>query len=149
MTPQMNRLGKTSTVLMVSTHIYGVSQEIDGKMFIFRVNLGMWPSNQSSWKNEHCSEGFNTHLWGFSGDRWENIHFQSKPRHVTPQIDRLGKTSTVLRVSIHIYGVSQEIDGKTFIFRVNLGMWPLKSIVLEKQALFWGFQHTFMGFLMR
>ena len=48
--------------------------------------------------------------------------FQSKPRHVTPQIDRLGKTSTVLRVSTHIYGVSQEIDGKTFIFRVNLGM---------------------------
>ena len=25
-------------------------------------------------------------------------------------------------------------------------MWPLKSIVSEKQALFWGFQHTFMGF---
>ena len=22
-------------------HIYGVSKEIDGKMFIFRVNLGM------------------------------------------------------------------------------------------------------------
>ena len=32
-----------------------------------------------------------------------------------------------------------------FIFRVNLGMWPLKSIVSEKPALFWGFQHTFMG----
>ena len=46
----------------------------------------------------------------------------AKPRHVTPQIDRLGKTSTVLRVSTHIYGVSKEIDGKTFIFRVNLGM---------------------------
>ena len=25
-----------------------------------------------------------------------------------------------------------------FIFRVNLGMWPLKSIVLKKQDLFWG-----------
>ena len=24
-------------------------------------------------------------------------------------------------------------------------MWPLKSIVSEKQALFWGFQHTFMA----
>ena len=43
-------------------------------------------------------------------------------RHVTPQIDHLEKTSTVLRVSTHIYGVSQEIDGKTFIFGVNLGM---------------------------
>ena len=76
------------------------------------------------------------HLWGFSGDRWENIHFLSKPRHVTPQIDLLRKTSTILRVSTHIYGVSKEIDGKTFIFRVNLGMLPLKSIVLEKRALF-------------
>ena len=26
-----------------------------------------------------------------------------------------------------------------FIFRVNLGIWPLKSIVLQKQALFLGF----------
>ena len=48
--------------------------------------------------------------------------FESKPRHVTPQIDRLGKMSPVLRISTHIYGVSKEIDGKTFIFRVNLGM---------------------------
>ena len=143
MTPQIDRLGKTSTVLRVWTHIYGVSKEIDGKMFIFRVNLVMWPLNQLSRKNEHCSEIFNTHLWGFSGDRWENIHFSSKPRHVTPQIDRLGKTSTVLRVWTHIYGVSKEIDGKMFIFRVNLGMWHLESIVSEKWALFWEFQHTF------
>ena len=35
---------------------------------------------------------------------------------MTPQIDCLGKTSPVLRVSTHIYGVSKEIDGKTFIF---------------------------------
>ena len=41
---------------------------------------------------------------------------------MTPQIDCLGKKSPVLRVSTHIYGVSQEIDGKTFIFQVNLGM---------------------------
>ena len=41
---------------------------------------------------------------------------------MTPQIDRLRKTSTVLRVSTHIYGVSKEVDGKTFIFRVNLGI---------------------------
>ena len=40
--------------------------------------------------------------------------------HVTPQIDHLGKMSTVLRVSTHIYGVFEEIDGKTFIFSVNL-----------------------------
>ena len=35
---------------------------------------------------------------------------------MTPQINRLGKTVLVLRVSTHIYGVFQEIDGKTFIF---------------------------------
>ena len=78
-----------STVLRVSTHIYGVSKEIDG----------------------------------------ENMHFESKPRHVTSQIDCLGKMNTVLGVSTHIYGVSQEIDGKTCIFQVNLGMWTLKSII--------------------
>ena len=32
----------------------------------------------------------------------------------------------------HIYGVSNKIDGKTFIFRVNLAMWPLKLIISEK-----------------
>ena len=36
-----------------------------------------------------------------------------------------------------------------FIFQVNLGMEPLKSIVLEKQSLFWGFQYKFMEFLRR
>ena len=190
MTPQIDCLGETSTVLRVSTHIYGVSKEIHWKTFIFRVNLGMWPlksiilekralfwgsehtfmgflrrkmgkhsfleytyachpSNRSSWKNEHCSEGFNTHLWSFQGHRWENMNVSTKPRHVTPQINCLGETSTVLRVSTHIYGVSKDIGGKMFIFRVHIRMWPLKSIVSEKRALFWGFQHTFMGFLRR
>ena len=51
---------------------------------------------------------------------------------MTPQINHLGKTSTVLRVSTPIYGVSKEIDGKMFIFRVNLGMRHLKLIVLKK-----------------
>ena len=41
---------------------------------------------------------------------------QVKPRHVTPQIDRLGKTSPVLRVSTHIYGISKEIDGENVHF---------------------------------
>ena len=51
-----------------------------------------------------------------------NIHFSSTPRHVTHQINRLGKMIPVLRVSTHIYGVTKEIYGKTFIFQVNLGM---------------------------
>ena len=146
MTPQIDRLRKMNPVLRVSTHIYGVSKEIDGKTFIFRVNLGMWPLKSIVLENEPCSESSNTHLCSFQADRWKNIHFSSKPSHVTPQIDHLWKMSLVLRVSTHIYGVSKEIDGKTFIFRVNLGMWPLKSIILEKRALFWGFQHTFLGF---
>ena len=62
----------------------------------------------------------------------ENVHFSTKPRHVTPQIDCLGKARPPLRVSTHIYWVSNEIYGKTFIFQVNLGIRPLKSIVLEK-----------------
>ena len=46
-----------------------------------------------------------------------------------------------------MYHVSKDIGRKTFMCQLNLGMWPLKSIISEKQALFWGFQHTFMGFL--
>ena len=99
-------LDKWTLVLRVSTHIYGVSNEIDGKTFIFTVNLGM------------------------------SLH----------QINYLGKTSAVLRVSTHIYVVSKDIHWKRFISRVNIGMSPIKSIVSENQALFWGFQHTFMGF---
>ena len=40
---------------------------------------------------------------------------------MTPQIDHLGKISPVLRVSTHLFWVSNEIDGKTFIFQLNLG----------------------------
>ena len=66
-----------STVVRVSTHIYEVSKEIDGKMLIF----------------------------------------ESKPRHVTLQINRLRKMSPVLRVSTQIYEVSQRRQmGKMFIF---------------------------------
>ena len=48
--------------------------------------------------------------------------FKSKPRHVTLQIVHFRKSSPVLMVSTHIYGVSKKRDGKTFIFRVNLVM---------------------------
>ena len=67
---------------------------MDGKTFIFRVNLGMWPLKS-------------------------------------------------------IVSERKDIAGKSSIFQLNLGMWPLKSIVSEKWALFWGFQQTFMGFLIR
>ena len=186
MTPQIDRLWKKSTVLRVSTHIYGFFEKIDGKPFIFQVNLGKWPfksiileKQALFWGFQHTSYGVSkeidgktfilrvtlgmwplksiisekrTLFWGFeqtfmgffSGDRRENVHFESKPRHVTPQIDCLRKASTVLRVSTHIYWDSEKIDGKTYIFQVNLSMLPLKLIVLEKQALFWGSEHTFI-----
>ena len=139
MTPQIDRLGKTSTVLRVSTHTDGVPQEIDGKMFIFRVNI------RNNSKPRHVTPqieclgktstvlSVSTHIYGVSkeidGKMFifrVNIRNNSKPRHVTPkiehfgkmtpQIDCLGKTSTVLSVSTHIYGVSKEIDGITIHF---------------------------------
>ena len=51
--------------MRVSTHIYGVSKEIDGKTFIFRVNLGCDPSNQSSWKTSPVVR-VSTHIYGVS-----------------------------------------------------------------------------------
>ena len=51
-----------------------------------------------------------------------NHSFTSKPRHVPPQINCLGKTSPVLRISTHMYVLSKEIDGKMFIFKDSLGM---------------------------
>ena len=41
MTPQIDCLGKMSFVLRVFTPIYDISKNIDGKMFIFPLNLGM------------------------------------------------------------------------------------------------------------
>ena len=46
-----------------------------------------------------------------------------------------------------MFSLAKDIDEKMVIFRVNLGMWPLKSIISETQDLFWGFQHIFMFFL--
>ena len=41
MTPQIDRHGKSSTDVRISTQIYWVSKKIDGKTIIFRVKLGM------------------------------------------------------------------------------------------------------------
>ena len=63
-----------------------------------------------------------THISGSSKEiDGKTFIFSSKPRHVTPQIDHLRKTSPVLMVTTHISGSSKEIDGKIFIFQVNLG----------------------------
>ena len=134
----------------VWTHIHGVSKEIDGKTFIFRVNLGMWLPQINRLRKMSTVLRVSTHIFGVSKEiDGKTFIFRVNLGMLTPQIDHLGKMSTVLRVWTHIYGISKEIKGKTFIFRVNLGMWPIKSIVLEKWALFWGFQHTIMGFFRR
>ena len=147
MTPQIDCLGKRSPVLVVSKHMYGVSKEIDGKMFIFRVNLGMWPFKSIILEKETLFWGFQHPFMGLPRRQMEKHSiFQGEPRHVTPQINCLGKTNPVLTVSTHISGDANEIDRKMFTFRVNLGIWPLKLIVLEKRALFWCLQHIFMGF---
>ena len=67
MTPQINNLRKMSPVLRVSIHIYGVSQEIDGKMFIFWVNLGMYVTPQINHLREiGPTQRVSTHIYGVS-----------------------------------------------------------------------------------
>ena len=77
MTPQIDCLGKMSTVLRVSTHIYGVSQEIYWKTFIFQSKpRHLTPQiDHVSEIYDPCAESFNPHLLCFQGDRWENVHF--------------------------------------------------------------------------
>ena len=148
---------KWKAKLRISTHIYGASwRDRTLKMNIpiyllgIPINLGMWPLKSIVLTTCYI-EAFNTHLRGFQKDRWENNQSEGHMPRFTLRneplkwICLLGKMSPVLTVSTHIYGFSNKIYGKTFIFRVNLGMWPLKLIISEKQALFWGFQHTFMG----
>ena len=48
--------------------------------------------------------------------------FRVNLTHVIPEIYFLRKMNPVLRVSTDIYGVSKEIDRKTLIFQINLGM---------------------------
>ena len=52
----------------------GLPKEIDQKMFIFRVNLGIvTPKIDHLGKSSPGPEGFNTHLWVFEGDRRKNV----------------------------------------------------------------------------
>ena len=76
MTPQIDHLGKMITVLRVSTHIYGVSKEIDGKMFIFQSKpMHVTPQINHLGKMSTVLR-VSTHIHGFSqGDRLENVHF--------------------------------------------------------------------------
>ena len=147
-TPQINCLRIMSPVLTVSTHISGISKEIDGKTFIFRVNLGMWPLKSDNLRKMSPVLMVTTHISGISKEiDGKTFIFRVNLRHVTAQIDCLRKTSPVSEgFNTHLWGCSG--DGwENIHFQVNQGMWPLKSIVSEKRALFWWFQHTFLMFL--
>ena len=118
----------------------------------FRVNLGMWHLKLIVLEKQNTVLRVSTHIYGVSHEiEMGNCSFleMHKPRHVTHQINCLGnwKMSPVLRVSTHIYCVSKDKGGKTFIFQLNLGMWPLKLFVSEKRrncsegfnTYLWGF----------
>ena len=114
-----------------------VSQEIDGKMFIFMSKPShVTPQIYYVGKTIPVLR-VSTYIYEcFQGYRWGNVHFANKPWHVNPQFDRLSKMSPFLRVSTDIYAVSKDIGGNIFIFQLNLGMLTLNLIVSEKQALF-------------
>ena len=141
--------GNFTLLLTSSGQEWHFSNEIDGKTFIFRVNLGMWLLKLIILEKQALFWEFQHPFMQLPNRLMEICSFLTKPSHVTPQINCLRKMSPVLRLSTQIYGVSKEIDGKTLIFLVNLGMWLLKSIVSEKQTLFWWLQHTFLAFLRR
>ena len=101
----------------------GFLRRSDGNTFIFQSKPRHVTPQIDCLRKMSSVLRISKHIYGVSqGDRWEYIHFSTKPRHVTPQINPLGKMSTVLSISKDIYGVSEEIDGKTFIFQLNLDM---------------------------
>ena len=54
------------TVLSVSTHIYGVSKDIDGKKIIFRVNLGHVIPEIDCLRKTNPVLRVSTHIYGVS-----------------------------------------------------------------------------------
>ena len=67
---------------------------------------------------------------------------------VTPQIDRLGKTRPVLRVSTHIYGFSKEIEWENIHFESKpRHVTPQIESSKKNKLCFEGFNTHYMGFL--
>ena len=82
-----------------STHLWDVSKEIDGKKLIFQVNLAMWLLKSIVSCKTNPVVTVSTHNSGDSKEMdGKTFTYSSKPSHVTPQIDHLGKTRPVLRV---------------------------------------------------
>ena len=63
----------------------------------------MWPLKSIVSERKSLVLRVSTHIYGdFQGHKWENMNLSTKLRHVTPEIDCLGETSSVLRVLTHI-----------------------------------------------
>ena len=76
-----------------------------GKHSFFRVNLGMCPLKSIHLRKTSTVMRVSTDICGICKEiDGKTFIFSSKPRHVTPQIDRLEKMSAVLRISTDIYG---------------------------------------------
>ena len=59
------------------THkVYLVTRLYQWDNIHLRVNLGMWPLKLIVLEKQALFWGFNTHLWGFQGDRWEKFIFR-------------------------------------------------------------------------
>ena len=57
-----------SRMALLSWHTYE-------NIHLFRKPRHVMPQMDCLEKNKPCCEDFNTHLWGFWGDRLENVHF--------------------------------------------------------------------------
>ena len=150
MTPQIDCLGKMSPVLRsFNTHLCSFQGDRWKNVHFSSKPRHRDPSNRSSWRNEPCAESFNSTFMDSKEIDGKMFIFRVNLGMWPLKSIILVEMSPVLRVPTAIYTDSKQIDRKMFIFQLNLGMWPLKLIVSEKWALFWGFQHTFMGFLRR
>ena len=75
-TPQIECLGKTSPLLRVSTHIYGISKEIDGEMFMFASKPRHATTQVNCLRNTSPTLRASTHIYGVSKEiDEENVHF--------------------------------------------------------------------------
>ena len=75
-TAQIYCLGIMSPVLRVSTHIYGVSKDISGKMFIFQSKPRHVTHQIDCLRKMSIVLKVSIHIYScFSGDRWENDSF--------------------------------------------------------------------------
>ena len=66
MTPQINRLGETSPVLRVLTHIFGTSKEIDGENIHFKSKPRHMTPQIDCLGNTSTVLRVSTHIFGIS-----------------------------------------------------------------------------------